>query len=264
MALVFAALVPHTPFLLDHIGKENTKKLEKTREAMAQLTQEMYAAHLDTVVVISPHAGLHNTTFMLAGNDELGVDLTEFGDLQKYQPFFNELTLVNAIREMGKRENIPIALNSDPAIDYASAIPLLLMRSALRKNTISIIGTRHSARKDHYDFGYALKDIFFASRNRIGILVSSDLSHSLHTDAPSGYSPFGEQFDASIRDRLKDYNAMSLLTLDEEIVEGASQCALGALLILLGILKRVRYTYKELCYEHPFGVGYLTAQFELH
>ena len=49
--------------------------------------------------------------------------------------------------------------------------------------------------------------------------------------------------------------------MDEKIVGKAEQCGYRSILILLGVLKNMNYTFKNHCYESPFGVGYLTGQF---
>lgn len=263
MSLVFAGLVPHTPLLLPYIGKEQAQKLTQTNQAFLALSQEIYAARLDTVLVISAHAGMHDQAFTLYGNEMLRPNLSEFGDLQPYEPFFNELSLVSHIRERAAQENIPIAIQPQEELDYASAVPLLLLRRSIRKDTVLVLGTSAASRKEHFDFGYLLKDIVMNTTKRVGVLVSCNLSHALLTDSPSGYSPSSEKFDMAIRQNLEGYNATGLLQMDETMAQEAVQCALPAILMFLGLMQRVDYSYKELSYEYPFGVGYLTAQFVL-
>ena len=51
----FAAVVPHSPFLLPTIGKEKTDKLQKTLDAYAQLEKDLYVLNPEVVVIIAPH-----------------------------------------------------------------------------------------------------------------------------------------------------------------------------------------------------------------
>ncbi len=254
MALVFAGLTPHSPLLLEKLGKEKTKELSATLDAFEKLKHELYAAQCDTIIVISPHANEHDESFSVRASEVLKPNFTDFGDLTEYREFKSDLSFVAGLGVKKLHEE---------KMDYASAIPLLLLTQEEKTPKVVVIGTSEADLKDHFDFGYKLKDLILDSTKRIGLIISSDLAHTLNTDAPSGFSPFGEKFDTMIKERLADYNASALLQMDEEIINESQQCALNPILVFLGILQRVDYKYKELAYEHPFGVGYLTAQFIL-
>ncbi len=263
MSLVFAAIVPHSPLLLDHIGKSQTEKLGQTRKAFDQLQDELYGSRVDCLLIISAHAGKSPDAFTVLGNNTLTPDLSDFGDLQEYSSVTNHLPFVSSLRESADEQGIPLIVDSSATLDYASSIPLMLLSNDITDPTIAVIGTSDLDRKTHFDFGYVLKDIVMNSTTRYGILLSCDLAHTLSTDAPAGFSRSGEQFDTTIRQRLQDYNSSALLQLDDQIAQEADQCALPALLIFLGLTQRMGYQYKELSYEFPFGVGYLTGQFIL-
>ncbi len=261
MALVFAALMPHTPLLLPHVSTKEVYQLPKTRIACQRLTEDLYAAQVDTLIIISAHAGAHEQSYSVAGAPELHLSFSEFGDLHTYTPLKNDIAFAARMRERCIRESIPVATLSDSELDYATAIPTLMLRQGIRFNRIAVLGTSGLSPKEHYDFGYTLKDLILSSTTRYGIVVSTNLAHTLHTDAPFGYHKSGELFDSEVRERLQDYNTSRLLSMDPHIAEEAEQFALPPLLLFLGILQRVQYRYKELAYEHPMGVGYLTAQF---
>lgn len=261
MALVFAALMPHTPLLLPHVSTKEMYQLPKTRAACQWLTEDLYAAQVDTLVIISAHAGAHEQAYSIAGSPELHLTFTEFGDLHTYPPLKNDLAFAARMRERCLQESIPVATLAAPELDYASAIPALILRQGIRLNRIAVIGTSGLSLKEHYDFGYTMKDLLLASTTRYGVVISTNLAHTLHTDAPFGYHKSGELFDAEVRERLQDYNTSRLLSMDRAIAEEAEQYALPPLLLFLGMLQRMNYRYRELAYEHPMGVGYLTAQF---
>ena len=262
MSLVFAALTPHSPLLLKHVPTENDS-LPDTRTAFAYLQDELLASHVDTLIVLSAHAGEHDEVFTVFGNDLLHPSFTQFGDINTHPSFSNDLQFVSQLKEASKTQHTPLTLNCESTLDYASAVPLMLLRDGLRKNTVATIGGSAQSPKDHFDFGYLLKDIVLNSAKRYGVIVSTDLAHTLVTESPSGYSPAGQQFDDEVREKLANYNTTALLQFDETIAENAVQCALEPLLIFLGMIQRTPYTYKELAYETPGGVGCLTAQFIL-
>ncbi len=237
--------------------------LPQTRKAFAHLQDEILASHVDTLIVLSAHAAEHDDAFTVFGSDVLHPSFTQFGDIKEHPAFTNDLQFVAKLREVCRKEDVELALTSDAEVDYATAVPLMLLREGVRKNKIVTIGGSAQSRKAHFDFGYLLKDIVLNSSTRYGILVSTDLAHTLATESPSGYSPAGQQFDDAVREKLANYNATALLSFDEKVADEAVQCALEPLLIFLGLTQRTSYTYKELAYETPGGVGYLTAQFIL-
>jgi len=95
----------------------------------------------------------------------------------------------------------------------------------------------------------------------VAVIASGDLSHALTTDAPAGYNPAGEQFDAKIQELLASHNVAGLLNLDKQLVDNSAECGFRSLLILLGVLRDVNYEYRQYAYEKPFGIGYLTSHF---
>lgn len=261
MALVFAALVPHTPLLLPQVSTKEIYQLPKTRTACASLSEDLYASQVDTVIIISAHAGAHEQTYSIIGAPELHISFSEFGDLRTYPPLKNDLVFAARMRERCQRESIPVATIASPELDYASAIPTLVLRQGIRNNRIAVVGTSGLPLKEHFDFGYAMKDLLLSSTTRYGVVISTNLAHTLHSDAPFGYHKSGELFDTEVRKRLEDYNTSRLLSMDPAIADHAEQYALPPLLLFLGMLQRMKYRYRELAYEHPMGVGYLTAQF---
>jgi MEMO1 family protein len=260
MALVFAAIMPHTPLLLSHVGTKEKYQLPKTHTACQLLAEDLYAARVDTLIIISAHAGEHEEHYSIAGAPELRVSLTAFGDLRDYPLLKNDLVFVARLRERCKRQSIPLATLAPSTLDYASAIPAHILRSGLRFNRVVVIGTSGLSPKEHYEFGYVIKDMLLASTTRYGVVLSTHLSHTLHTDAFFGFHKSGDQFDTEVRERLQDYNTSRLLSMDQATAEDAEQYALQPLLLFLGMLQHMHYRYRELAYEHPMGAGYLTAQ----
>ena len=62
---------------------------------------------------------------------------------------------------------------------------------------------------------------------------------------------------------LENKNTTGIANMDDKIVDSASECGYRSILILLGILKNMDYSFKNYSYEAPFGVGYLVGNFVL-
>jgi MEMO1 family protein len=53
MSLVFAAISPHPPLLIPSIGKEAIKKIQKTKEALEKLEEDLYLSRPEIIIIIS-------------------------------------------------------------------------------------------------------------------------------------------------------------------------------------------------------------------
>lgn len=261
--LVHAAFTPHTPLLLPSIGKENVKRLQATTDAMKRIAEDLYVASPETIVIVSAHSAMHPSAFSVNLHDAYEVDLSEFGDLGTAREFLPDIALIDTMQRSLRRHQQPLTLDSDAALDYGTAVPLLLLTENLRNVRIVPISYSGLDAKAHFTFGRALKHVLADSSKRIALIASGDLSHALSSEAPAGHKPEGEQFDRAVRQALEQHSASALLTLDPAVVEAASECAYRPLLVFLGALERTHVDPEVLSYESPFGVGYLAAQFHV-
>jgi AmmeMemoRadiSam system protein B len=261
MSLVFAAITPHPPLLIPTIGKDALKKLEKTKQALGKLEEELYLSKPELIIIISPHAKLLSDAFTLNVCSEFTTDLSEFGDLSTHLKFKGEMNLASKISEGAKKENFAVALLSNPSLDHGSSVPLFYLTPHLNNIDLLPIGFCDLDFKTHAEFGYFIKDQIMKSNKRIAVIASGDLSHALTTDAPAGFNPAGKIFDEKIQALLSSHNTAGLLQIDSDIVTNSATCGFKSFLILMGILRGINFQYKSYCYEPPFGIGHLTAQF---
>lgn len=264
MALVFAAITPHPPLLIPSIGKENLKKIEKTKLALERLEEELYLSHPDSILIISPHGHLLPDSFTTNFNPTLESDLREFGDLATNLKLKGEMDLAYKIRSASKEGGFKTIMTSEPKIDHGVAVPLFYLAAHLPDITVLPVGFSDLDWKTHVDYGYMLKESIMRCSKRVAVIASGDLSHALTTDAPAGFNAAGAEFDAKIQELLSTKNAAGMLQLDPKFVDDAAECGFRSFLILMGILRGVNCTYQSHSYEGPFGVGYLTANFVLN
>ena len=261
----FVAFTPHSPLLIESIGKENSSKLDATRKSMQSLSEELYASHPDVIILIGTQRHAHTEAFAANLHEEYVVDFTEFGDLSTREEFSPELGLITEIQNHMQEESIPFTLDSEALLDYGAGVPLTLLipntSNLTRKPTLIPISYCDLSPKTHVQFGRALKDICIASKKRIAIVLSGDLAHTLSSDAPAGFHESGTEFDEAILQAVKNISTSQLLSLDPLIVTQAAESAYRPLLILFGILEHMHVRPEILSYEHPFGVGELVAQF---
>jgi MEMO1 family protein len=263
MSLVFAAITPHPPILIPNIGRNETKKLAKTTASYNTLEEELYASHPDVIVIISPHGSYFPDVFTLNFCSDYTADFKEFGDIETKLEFKGDFEIAHRLRDATKRKYVPAAMISEPRLDHGSAVPLYFLTNHLPQQKIVQLGFCNLDYKAHVDFGQVIKEQIFSVNRRIAVIASGDLSHALSTDAPAGFNKRGPEFDAKIREMLMNGNYSGLLQFEKNLTDGAAECGLRSILILLGILQGVHVKYRELSYEAPFGVGYLTASFTL-
>lgn len=258
--LHFAAYTPHSPLLMDSIGKKHLKHLHKTREAMSLLADRFAAARIDTLLVISSHGLSQEKTFSLNLHDVYNCQFKEFGDHGTYRPFHPDLEMAAAISRAARVAQIPLVLQSQSFLDYGSVVPLLLLCGDLNVKVVPISYCADD-RKQHLAFGRVLKEVILASPKRIGLIGSGDLSHSLTTSAPVGFRKEGKTFDETVLRSVRQFSVSTLLSMSETIADRAAQCGLKPLLILFGALEQMELQPIVLSYEAPFGVGYLVCDF---
>ncbi len=257
--LVFSGFTPHSPLLLEQINLERLKDVKKTLSAMQELADELYATHPDTIVLISEHPTTYNETFSIYLDDPYKFDLSEFGSFDFDLSFRPSIALIDRLQRRLRSQNQNVTLETESALHYASAVPLKLLTKELEDVKLVTIGISHLDAKSHFAFGQALKDTLMVSDERIALIASGDLAHTLASDGPVPFHQDGKIYDEKIQEVISQNNPAGLLAMDQELVKHAQETSYLPLCTLYGALERVSLTPKILSYESPFGVGYLVA-----
>lgn len=261
--LVFACITPHPPILIESIGKENLEKIKKTREALLQLEEELYAAKPEIIVVISPHnSETHPDYFTVNLSPNFESDFREFGDFITKLSFKGNGQFAHQIKTEAE-DKIPTTLISSSVLDHGSLVPLYYLTKHLPNIAVVPVSFSLLDFNKHLLFGQILKRACVKSNKRVAIVASGDLSHRLTKDAPAGYSPVGKIFDKKLIQALETKKTDEIFAFDDQFIEQAGECGLRSFLILLGTLSKINYQPELLSYEGPFGVGYLVMNFAI-
>ncbi|MFA5936181.1 MAG: class III extradiol dioxygenase subunit B-like domain-containing protein [Patescibacteria group bacterium] len=261
--IVFAGIVPHSPLLIPSIGKEHREKLATTLAAVKEIEEAIYTSRPDSICIIAPHGVRYPDAFSINLASKYVGNLKAFGDHATTVEAKSDYLLIDRVQRKLRSEGVPFTLTSNEELDYGFAVPLLLLTSHLQNWKLIPVSPSMLDGKAHYDFGAQLKRVLHAESQRVVVIASADLSHKLTPESPGGASPEGPKFDQAIRDGIAGKDPMSLVNLDLNIVENAGQCAFRPITTLLGALQGMNITQKTLCYEAPFGVGYLTARYDV-
>lgn len=261
--IVFAVVVPHSPLLLPTIGKEHQKKLKKTLEAYKTLEEELYVTKPDTLVVLSPHGSTLPTAFPIFISPVYRADLKEFGDLTTTVKIKADVPLIEKLRHLRLGDNpAPIVGMTDPSLDYGATVPLYFLTPHLPQIKIVSLGISELPLNAHRETGEKIGEILQQTTQRIGVICSADLAHTLTDSAPGGFSPDGKKFDEAIVKAIRQNEVEKIMQLESKM-ESAKACGLRPMAMFLGIIASLNYTPQPISYEGPFGVGYLVAKFNL-
>ncbi|MCL2797269.1 MAG: AmmeMemoRadiSam system protein A [Firmicutes bacterium] len=114
---------------------------------------------------------------------------------------------------------------------------------------------------DHYRFGMCIAEAGARLSRDFVVLASGDMSHKLKASGPYGLAPEGAVFDRQMRDFIKSGDIRGIVATEPSLCEKAAECGYKSLVMMLGALDGQKVNSEVLCYEGPFGVGYLTASF---
>ena len=262
--IVFSAFVPHPPILIPEIGKDNFRFLEKTAKSMKKLSEDLYAAKPDSIIIISPHGPMQSEAFSLNMSPEFEINFEDFGDLNTEIKVTGDIGLIHHYKEILEAK-MPVVLTHQIKLDHGAGIPLYYFKDTIKELGAKIIPIYYSLLdyQQHFKFGRKLQEDIINDTKRIAIISSGDLSHRLTEDAPAGYSHWAKKFDQTIQDKILSKDTKGLLDLDGDFIEEAHECGLRSLIILLGMMNSISYKPKIYSYEGPLGVGYLTVNFKL-
>jgi aromatic ring-opening dioxygenase LigB subunit len=262
MSLTFAAITPHSPILIPAIGKDNTGRLKDTVTSFAKISQMIIETNTDTLIIISPHGQQNNSAFVLNLHPKYQIGFANFGDLSSGLYLKGNLTLAYKIRERLETKT-NLQLISSESLDYGSGIPLFMLLEKLPKIKIIPLYISGLTLNEHFTFGKLLQREIIFSKNKIGVIASGDLSHTLTKNAPAKFSPKAKKFDNRVIEFLQKKQTDEIIKLDENIRNEVGECGIKPISLLLGILEGINYKPKKLSYEYPFGIGYLTMSYSL-
>lgn len=261
--IVFAAITPHSPLLIPTIGKEQTEKLALTKQAFDELEKALYISKADTVVMFSPHAPMYPDAMSALVANRFHGSLKEFGDHGTTFDMKTDFLTLDRVHRFMRSQRFPFALTDAEELDYGFTVPLLLLASQIPSMKLLPISMSGLDAARHAEFGGLLKEVLHSETSRIAVIASADLSHHANANAPQGHTEGGEEFDRLIREAVVKRDAERLLNIPASLLEEAGQCGYKPILTLLGCLREMNVAANELCYEAPFGVGYLTARYTL-
>ena len=260
--------VPHPPIIIEEIGREDCKKVEKTIKAYEHVAKDISEINPDTIIMVSPHGMSFENGISILKAQSLSGNLELFGAPEIKSKKDVNIELTNRIEHILERHDLSnIAVTDEIArsyrkslkLDHGSIVPFYFIDrySDLHYNVVYLT-PGHDDIFDYYIIGKAIEEAI-GEGHRCVMVCSGDLSHALMSSGPYDFHESGPKFDALVKEAIEKKEPSLLLNLASEFIENAAQCGLRSFLMGFGVLDGFSYTSNVLSYEGPFGVGYLTA-----
>lgn len=265
-------IMPHPPIIIPEIGKGEDKKIINTQRACSEIAKEIKELAPQVVIVITPHGPMFSDGVAISHIDNISGNFGAFGEpsikfTKKINiPLTNEI--ISNADELGI-PMVPITLNSSKKyniaveLDHGTMVPLYFIDQEYSNYEIVHITYGGISLFDLYKLGTAIKRSVEDEGYKAVVVGSGDLSHRLSNKGPYEYNPLGPLFDEQVINLLKLGDIEGIFNMDKKLIEGAGECGMRSIYVLLGTMQG--YTIKGDClsYEGPFGVGYGVVKFNL-
>ncbi len=250
--IVFAGIVPCSPLLIESVNPEKIHQAEKTRAALGELAEELFAAQPDTIVIFCEHTKALDSSFSINVADPYRARLTNFGDLGYLKTYPTDFMLADGIQRQMRHNHQPITLITETDLPFTATVPLSFLCEHLPKIHILPIAPSSRSPKEHFDFGAALQESLAASTKRIAIIAAGDCSHTE-----------SKEFEDLLYTLIVEKNTSGLLQIPDEVRNVANDACYRQIVMLFGVLDSMPVTTRVLSHEAPFGVGQIVAEFIL-
>lgn len=267
--LLLAWYSPHPPIIIPEVGKGEEVKAAQTIAAMQQAAQAVAALSPETVIIFGPHGQIFSDAFTVLQQEKVSGDFASFGAPHAKVTLELDQELAELVRQEAETMGLPIAeltpalrrrFRLADSLDHGVAVPLWYLAQAtttgLPKTTI--INISGLPWEEHYALGAAISQAIKASKKRVAVIASGDLSHRLTRDAPAGFHAEAHLFDEQVQQVISQHDVHGLQRL-AGMAGCAGECGLRPLAVFLGCFDGTSGKTELLSYEGPYGVGYLVA-----
>ena len=262
-------IFPHPPIMVEEVGKGEAKKVASSIEGALEASGRIADIKPDTIIIITPHGMLLKDAMTIASDERLEGSLESFGAAGVNLSYDNDLELVDKIMEQADKkgtycipmqEDVKKTYRLEPGLDHGAMVPLYFVNKKYKNFKLVHITYSLLSREQHYKLGIAIRDAITELDRKVVVIASGDLSHRLTKNAPAGFNPRGSEFDKKYIELIRAGEVRELLSMSDELLESAGECAYNSTVVLMGCLDGCSVKGEILSYEGPFGVGYCIAE----
>lgn len=249
--LKYAAIVPHSPLLLD----TSRNKFTQTRKAFGAISNDLVNLGISKIISISSHPQFQREGFSAYVHPQYQVQFEDFGDLITSFEIPIWWEAYNSLRS--KKEKNYFEWIDEPRIDYGHGIPLLEFNKYLKNFQLEVFAVNDddgATSSQRAEFGKYLVSVESASP--FAIICSGDLATTNKA----------EMFEAIHQQNLVWRNKIKNHSLLDFHFEGRDNkyppCINGPLEILSAALSK-NFQYEELSYEDTDNTSFLVGRYQL-
>ncbi|MDK2973506.1 MAG: hypothetical protein PWP23_3261 [Candidatus Sumerlaeota bacterium] len=259
--VLMTALMPHPPVIVPGVGRGRERQAARTVAAMGQLAQRIVRSRPDTLVVISPHSPRKPGRFGLWADARHQGSLAMFRADHERVDLPNDLEFVRRFATACAGRGLRTWDIRGEELDHGALVPLCYLRNAGWDGPTVITGLNYPGEGELEEFGEALHTTAAVLRRRVVVLASGDMSHRLTVDAPGGYHPDAQRFDAAFVQAVERASIQTILNFDANLRAIAGEDVVDASIVAIAAREPGTEACELMSYEGPFGVGYSIAVF---
>lgn len=260
--ITFSAIVPPSPLLIPSIGRDNRTQLSATLKAYEELSHHLIESRPDIIIMVVTHTVSEYERFEMNQSPHLEGKLSEFGDIEFVLERTGAIGFCHHWKEQ-LEHTLDIHLCTPGALPYDATIPLSLLTETIASVPVVVVSVSSVSWAEHFRFGKESQHIFANRKERIAVIVSGTLSPRLSPDSPAGFSLAGKSYDSMLVKHLRKWDTEAIRAMDPELVEEAQPPIHRGLIWFVGVLHGMNISVDILCYESPFGIGYMTAEIKI-
>jgi aromatic ring-opening dioxygenase LigB subunit len=253
--------MPHPPIIVPDVGKGRESDAVVTINGVGAIMKRLEGAKTpDRMLLVSPHQPYSPGALSLNGARVIRGSFAQFGAPSLVFDLRTPIPEMESVSEHLRDGGVTVRFSDlhDLTRDQGSLVPLYFLEDHFNGLPPTILASPIGlSPTDAYEAGRVLSA--FDDGHTWALLASGDLSHRLKPDAPAGYSPEGEIFDRAVVEALEKGDASILSGLPRRTLEGAGECGLRSVMMMLGFCGAIGGPIDVISYEGPYGVGYCNA-----
>jgi AmmeMemoRadiSam system protein A len=257
--IALAVLMPHAPVLIEPVGGRRVRDVANTVAAMQAVARRVVAIAPEALVLISPHSPRRSGAFGFWGGTTLEGSFEQFGAPETVVRLPNASDLAHVIMVQALAHRLRTwEIHAGP-LDHGALVPLWFIGEAGWRGPTVVISLNHPQEGGLFELGEAIAAAATQQQQRIAVIASGDMSHSLQPGAPAGYHPRAKEFDRQFIELLRAGRFRETNELDARLREEAAEDVVDSTVIGAASALWRTNGHEVLSYEGPFGVGYGVA-----
>ena len=258
MALVYAAVIPHSPLLIKAVAKDHYPLLDETIQQIQAMVNDNYAAKSEIIIWLSPHGPAIEQNVVILTADHFTGNLEEFGDIETKVDWPGATGPAHHLKTIAEQWQLPVSLQTTESLDYGFTVPLSFFTSTKSNLKIIPISVGHLPFPQLIRLGSVLYEFMVSSNIRFSIIASAEFSRRHRASADERRRPTAEE--KTISQAITAVDPAQLANLKPR----PGTCGLNPVVALLATLQNAAATGRIASFQAPLGVGLITAHFSLN